>query len=90
MNYAVIAAILVIVPIAFFLGGFLIKIIWDFLPLIVTLAIGAYLVRHHHESLIYAGPALLLIGVIGMWKWQMTQLYLTVDRAIGKAAFFGD
>lgn len=88
-DWKVIGAILIVsLPVLWFLGGFVLKLLWGFWAVVATLAAAGYVLWTYGLEAIIAAPIAILVGVVGCWLWQRTRIYLKVDALIGRLVFF--
>jgi hypothetical protein len=90
MNFwtAVVIALLILVPVLWFMGGFLFKILWLFWPAIASIAIGGLVFWRSGMDGFLALPVSMVLAIVLCWLWQRTRLFLRVDHRIGRAFFF--
>lgn len=75
---------LILLPVAWFLGGIIVKLVWGLWPLLISVGAGAWMLWRQGMEAFVALPASLLIGILAIWLWQRTSLFLRVDAAIGR------
>jgi len=89
MNTATIIALCVVaLPVAWFLGGFVLKLLWSWWPIALTSVAGGWIVYQQGIDTIIVLPVGIVLGIIGAWLWQRTRIYLRLDSLIGRWVFF--
>ena len=85
---AVGVVVIILAPVLWLAGGFLLKILWQFWTMIASIAIGGYILWNAGMDGFIALPASILVGILTTWLWQRTRIFLRVDDRLGRAVFF--
>ncbi len=89
MTTGIIITILVVLsPVIYFAGGFILKLVWGIWPVIICTAVGGLILYKYGLEFMFALPVAIVLGLLGAWLWQRSQLFLAFDAKIGKYVFF--
>lgn len=86
---AIIIGCIIALPLLWFVGGILFKIIWGFAPIIAGISCTGWMLWSYGEDGILIAILAPMAGIIAAWFWQRTRFYLAVDAWIEKTLFFG-
>lgn len=79
---------IILAPVLWIAGGFVLKVLWQFWAMLASLAIGAIMLWNYGMDAFIALPASILLGILFTWLWQRTRIFLRVDDRLGRAVFF--
>ena len=79
---------IILAPLIWFVGGFLLKLLWQFWPMIGSLAAGIIILWNAGMDAFFALPASIIAGIVFTWLWQRSRLFLRVDDRLGRTVFF--
>ena len=86
---AILTLCVIALPLLWFLGGIIFKILWGFAPIIAGILTMGWMLWSRGEDGILIAIFAPMAGIIAAWFWQRTRLYLAVDAWIEKTLFFG-
>lgn len=86
---AVLAACgVILLPVLWFFGGLVFKLLWGFWPAVTAIAGAGGILWVKGLAAFVCIPAAILVGVVGCWLWQRTRIFLRLDQMIGRLVFF--
>ena len=76
--------LVVLSPVLWFLGGFLMKLFWGMWPLFLCLVTGGYILWSRGMDAFVAVPLGIIGGIVITWLWQRSTMFLRVDDKLGR------
>ena len=87
LEIILIVTAVILLPVIWFLGSLIFKILWGMWPLVICFALAVYGLMTLGIEYMVLMPVSLIGGIIGNAIWQRTNLFLAVDRRIEKMTF---
>lgn len=78
---------IILLPVIWFLGGFVLKILLGVWPAILSIAVGGYILWENGIEAFLVLPFSIIFAVVFTWLWQRTTLFLNLDDLIARSTF---